>query len=254
VTMWRRLILLIIAGAFTLFLAERFGPGGVQRRGLKAAERFGSQIQPIIDRDPRFAAITISVRTNMILMVEGEVSNDQALRDLQKLVQEPAGSPFRTSIHVIIAPNAATHPRDGSDASSKPADLRQSVKAEQLGDSVTVIGPLDQPLGKLIVIEGKLVPQIDRLDYWSANVANNLFGVEKVNGKALGHRAWIELVLPPSLGKLKDGYATFEGYQDGGFVNVPDDAVQVTSDFPPQSNGWHFHVVFHVIDRQHKRQ
>ena len=136
--------------------------------------------------------------------------------------------------------------------SPRAIDISPSVKSDTLGKSVSVIGPLGQPLGKVILIEGKLVPQNERLDYWSANMAKNLFAVEKVDGKPLSRPFWIELVLPNSMGQLKGEYAKYEGYQTGGFVNVPDEAVAAFYDFPPQSNGWHFHVVFHVGDREHK--
>lgn len=139
-----------------------------------------------------------------------------------------------------------------SATSGTPA-ARPSVRSGELGSSIQVIGPLDQPLGKLIIIDGKPVPQSARDDRWSRDIAKNLFSVEKVNGKKLPHPQRIQLQFPPfrfpnGQPELLDRRSTFEGYQDGGFVNEPEEAMEAIG-LLYATNGWHFEVVFVVVER-----
>ena len=108
---------------------------------------------------------------------------------------------------------------------------------------ITVIGPLYIPLGDLTRIRGALVPETEKSDYWSVNIARNLFAVVDVNGVELSRPVRIQLVLPVSM-RIEPG-RTYEllGYQDGGFINPPpnifDGSVQVNRSFE---------VEFHVYE------
>jgi hypothetical protein len=103
-----RLAVILLAGIVLALLAERFGPGGVQRRGLHAAEEFRELVQPSVAADRRFSAITMGVLTNLTLSVDGEVPDEKALHDLQQMLLAPADAPFRVRMHVTVATGAAT--------------------------------------------------------------------------------------------------------------------------------------------------
>ena len=118
-----------------------------------------------------------------------------------------------------------------------------SVNANDLGHSVSVIGPLGEPLGKRLRIEGRFVADKDKTTYWDVMIATNLFSVEKINGRKLPNPAWIELRNLSNTADLKAvEYAVFEGYQDGGFVGTPSEA-----DGAPVQIPWHFSAVFRVL-------
>lgn len=142
---------------------------------------------------------------------------------------------------------------DHTSATAGTPTSRPSVRFSDLGSPIQVIGPLDQPLGKLITIEGKPVPQSARNGRWSRDIAKNLFSVENVNGKKLPQPRWIQLQFPPfrfpnGQPELLDRPYTFEGYQDGGFVNEPEEAMEAIG-LLYATSGWHFEVVFVVVER-----
>ncbi|HEX8522441.1 MAG TPA: hypothetical protein VF669_09305 [Tepidisphaeraceae bacterium] len=110
--MWRRLLIILVVGAAILLLAETLGPGGVQRRGMKAAESFRQSIAPSLAADPRFARVETSVMTHPSLRVYGEVPDETALSDLQRLVQAPADAPFRVILHAKVRDIPVTRPGD----------------------------------------------------------------------------------------------------------------------------------------------
>lgn len=112
VYMGRRLLIILVVGAAILVLAEAFGPGGVQRRGMKAADAFRQSISPALAADPRFAAVETSVMTHPSLRVYGEVPDDAALADVQRLVQAPMDARFRVSMDVKVRVITATRPAD----------------------------------------------------------------------------------------------------------------------------------------------
>ena len=98
----RRLFLIIAVGIVALILTEQFGPGGRQRRALKAAENFRQQILPTIKAESRFANIEMMVSTNMTLGVHGDVINPRDLEDLVRLTKPPVDAPFRVVILVRV--------------------------------------------------------------------------------------------------------------------------------------------------------
>lgn len=110
--MWRRPLIILVVGVAMLVLAEAFGPGGVQRRGMKAAQSFRQSIAPALAADPRFAAVKTTVITHPSLRVYGEVPDETALADLQRLVQAPADAPFRVVVHAEVRDLVATRPAD----------------------------------------------------------------------------------------------------------------------------------------------
>ena len=110
--MWLRLALILAVGAVALLLALSFGPGAVQRRGLGAARAFREQIAPTLAADARFSAVQTSVLTHPALRVHGEVPDEQALQDLEGLVQPPPGAEFRIVVQVKVAAAPATRPAD----------------------------------------------------------------------------------------------------------------------------------------------
>ena len=64
------------------------------------------------------------------------------------------------------------------------------------------------PDGVLVTITGKDVGSSDAQDYWSANMAHNLFDVTSVNGKAVQRRVELEGVPEGT----KPGDHVYEGY------------------------------------------
>lgn len=97
---------LVVLVAFGIYYP--FSPASVQRRGLRAAEDFQKRVEPTIAADPRFSAVTMGVLTNQTLRVDGEVPNDIALHDLQKILVLPTGAPFRIAMRVTVAKGATT--------------------------------------------------------------------------------------------------------------------------------------------------
>jgi hypothetical protein len=65
-------------------------------------------VQPSVASDRRFSAITMGVLTNLTLSVDGEVPDEKALHDLQKIVTAPSDAPFRVRMHVTVTSVAAT--------------------------------------------------------------------------------------------------------------------------------------------------
>ena len=108
--MWRRLIVILVLAIVALVLAEWYGPGGVQRRGMRAADRLRQSLAPALAADPRFAAVETVVVTHPSLRVYGEVPDAKALEDLKALAQAPPNAPFIVFFQVKIAADAATRP------------------------------------------------------------------------------------------------------------------------------------------------
>lgn len=110
--MWRRVLTIVAVGTALLLLAEAFGPGGAQRRGLKAAHSFRQRIAPALAGDARFAAVETRVMTHPSLRVYGEVPDEAALSDLRRLVQTPPDAPFRVIMHATVRGRPETRPAD----------------------------------------------------------------------------------------------------------------------------------------------
>ncbi len=108
--MWRRLIVILVLAVVALVLAERYGAGGVQRRGMRAADQLRESIAPSLAADPRFAAVETMVMTHPSLRVYGEVPDAKALEDLKSLAQAPPNAPFIVFFQVKVAEDAATRP------------------------------------------------------------------------------------------------------------------------------------------------
>ena len=60
--------------------------------------------------DPRFAAVETSIMTHPSLRAYGEVPDEEALQDLQQLMQAPPNADFHVIIDVKVAHGAATRP------------------------------------------------------------------------------------------------------------------------------------------------
>src|SRR5688500_4628838 len=98
----RRLLVILVLAGVVLILAERYGPGGVQRRGMRAADRFRASITPALTSDPRFAAVDTMVVTHPSLRVYGEVPDGKALEDLKALAKAPPNAPFIVFFQVKV--------------------------------------------------------------------------------------------------------------------------------------------------------
>jgi hypothetical protein len=104
-----RMIVILSAGALLAALTELFGPGGVQRRTIAAAERFrDSAVAPVLASDPRFRLLTATVATNGMLVIHGVVADQETLDDLKSSIHPPPNAPFRFLYRVDVDPIAAT--------------------------------------------------------------------------------------------------------------------------------------------------
>lgn len=109
---WRRLIIILVIGGIAFLLAERFGPGGRQRRGAREMHVFLERITPVISNDARFADVHTTTRTNPALVVSGVVNDAAALRDLTQICQAPPDSQFHVLMQVKVAPAPTTRATD----------------------------------------------------------------------------------------------------------------------------------------------
>jgi len=121
-----------------------------------------------------------------------------------------------------------------------------SVTVAELNDHVPVIGWLGKPLGTIVTISGRAVRSGERNDYWSVNMARNLFAVESVDGNRL--KADIEIIMPRNVTFPKEGTVRFVGYEDGGFINPPGEAGEYDPELRMmQTNGRHFQTRFYAL-------
>jgi hypothetical protein len=130
------------------------------------------------------------------------------------------------------------------------SNSRQSVNYADLGNKIEVIGPLNEPLGKLITIEGALVPEDKRRTYVEANETEALFEVTKVQGRQLDTHVRIDVrsfafhrVLIPQ----DQSGVILKGYQTGGFEHIPEEAYKIVG--PTTNAKWHFRVGFMAVER-----
>jgi hypothetical protein len=110
--MGRRLAIILVVGATLLVLAERFGPGGLQRRGSAELRAFRGRVDPAVAADPRFAQVVVHSRTQPALWVTGIVADVAARRDLEAIVRPlaDAGFGFHFEVDVASATRPATQP------------------------------------------------------------------------------------------------------------------------------------------------
>ena len=110
VVMSRRLVVILVVAVIVLLLAEWYGPGGVQRRDMRAANQFRQTIAPALASDARFSAVKTDVITHPSVRVYGEVPDARALEDLKGLVQAPPDAPFGVFFRVDVAEAATIRP------------------------------------------------------------------------------------------------------------------------------------------------
>jgi hypothetical protein len=108
--MKRYQIIILCLGIAVLAWLALYGPGATHRRAMRAADALRQQVQPKLASDPRFSRVSLSVWTHPSLQVLGEVPDEAALRDLERLVQAPPDAPFRVMFGVNVASTAATLP------------------------------------------------------------------------------------------------------------------------------------------------
>ena len=131
-------------------------------------------------------------------------------------------------------------------ASTNPANSRP-VLAGSLGYAVKVIGPLGEPLGKVVLIEGWAITEREMNRNSKAPINEN-FAVDTIDGQKLESPAWIQLELPHNHPPLKEGKRErFTGFQTGGFINEPWEAYNFERVYL-QTTGWYFLVYFVVLE------
>jgi hypothetical protein len=96
-----RILAIVVAGVVLLVLAERYGPGGVQRRGMRAMNEIRRRVEPALAADPRFKDVRMTVSTHPGLVVRGEVADAKALDDLRAAVAAAPGVPADGMSRVI---------------------------------------------------------------------------------------------------------------------------------------------------------
>ena len=104
--MWRRLGIIVSVGVCVLILAELYGPGGAQRRGIEGVKQLRASIAPLLASDPRFAAVEVLVSTNPALHFGGNVPDAKALEDLKSAIHLPPHAEFRIIWNVKVASGA----------------------------------------------------------------------------------------------------------------------------------------------------
>jgi hypothetical protein len=132
---------------------------------------------------------------------------------------------------------------------AKPTTMNSApsqVLWSDLGNSVQVIGPLGEPMGKLMKIEGRVLSERERPNtYWAINIAQNLFEVESIGGKPTSVPRPLIDVRTPDRSKLSGGVPmAIIGFQDGGFVGQPTGAQKYQI---AQQQGYGFDVYFQQI-------
>jgi hypothetical protein len=108
--MSRRLIVILAIGAVALVWGWLDGPAARQQRGMEAAHALQLQLQPQLAADPRFSSVDLGVSTHPALFARGEVSDEQALRDLKSIIVIPPGANYRLIFNVKVDKDAATRP------------------------------------------------------------------------------------------------------------------------------------------------
>ena len=123
------------------------------------------------------------------------------------------------------------------------------VDANDVGTRVEVIGALGMPLGKWLTLEG-LRPETMPGKGGQHRTFGNLFKVDRVNGQALRLPVYVTL---DNVRQLPAKTAcTFSGYETGGMVGMPEDALLHTGHHKPApqaaiSWGWRFEERFVVV-------
>jgi len=87
--MSRRLVVILAIGAVALIWGWFDGPAARQQRGMSAARALQLQLQPKVTADQRFSKVSLGVSTHPALFARGDVSDEQALRDLKSIVVIP---------------------------------------------------------------------------------------------------------------------------------------------------------------------
>ncbi|HYE16812.1 MAG TPA: hypothetical protein VEA69_00085 [Tepidisphaeraceae bacterium] len=114
--MWKRVSIILVLGAAALLWAYLYGPAARQREGIEQAESLRTQFEPLLAKDPRFADVTLSSRTNPALVVLGTVPNQAALADLRNLIPAapPPAARFSIEWRVTVAPAKSGPTREKS--------------------------------------------------------------------------------------------------------------------------------------------
>jgi hypothetical protein len=95
------LIVVVVGVALLLLLAERYGPGGVQRRGMRVMDDLRERVQPRLSADARFSDVQLTVTTHPGLRVHGEVNHAEDVEELRSIVQAVQGVPPEVKERVI---------------------------------------------------------------------------------------------------------------------------------------------------------
>jgi hypothetical protein len=122
-----------------------------------------------------------------------------------------------------------------------------TVKSIDLGRSVSVIGRLGQPLGRIFQIEGIVVESTYRRS--KADEGALLFRVTTVQGKALSEPTVIEMSFfaSASAKKLAPGERRiFTGHETGGFTGIPDETHRHFAEVPA-ATGYGFTTQFVIL-------
>lgn len=107
----RRLLIIISISLPIIILADIYGPGAQQQRGMREARQFQESIAPKLAADPRFSAVESGVMTHPSLRFYGEVPDERALHDLNELTTPPPAARFFTSYGgVKVTPQPSTRP------------------------------------------------------------------------------------------------------------------------------------------------
>jgi len=107
----RASLVTLLLGVSFLGWCAYFGPGAVRQRGVNEANALSQAIKPKLAADARFARVSMLVWTHPSLEVMGEVPDEKALQDLERLVQLPAGAHFHLFMHVTASPSETERAR-----------------------------------------------------------------------------------------------------------------------------------------------
>ena len=103
-----QLVIILLVVTTTVLLVDRVWPSRAQRRPVNQAMVFLDSKGPLLSADGRFASVEVVLTNNRVLQVRGSVGDEQALLDLQNLLQPPASAPIQTMFSVkVSAPTVA---------------------------------------------------------------------------------------------------------------------------------------------------
>jgi hypothetical protein len=117
------------------------------------------------------------------------------------------------------------------------------VPYDAVGKRFRLLGRLHEPFGKMVTIQGEVLPDSDK-------TPGPEFLVRRINGVATQEKIVVKLAYKPKV-KAAESYE-LTGYELGGYSGVPGDAVYMGV-IPPQSLGFAYLTEFVIVSKDEIR-